>query len=118
MGSGNRCINTTQQAPQTDFVSIGNVAWPKNYSMKEDARRFYIEVKRGTCKDCSDILSLPDSEGQLPQAILVAGEWKWPMEGVSITRAYASFAQWAKNSTETSYWKWYKNASYNNVVEY
>ena len=118
LGGGNGCINTTQQTPENDFVSIGNVAWPKTYNMKEDARRFYIEVKRGTCTDCSDILSLPDSEGQLPQAVLVAGEWKWPMEGVAISKAYTSFAQWAKNSTETSYWKWYKNADNNCVVKY
>ena len=114
--SGNGCVNTTQQMPQTDFAEIGNVAWPKTYNMKDDAKRFYIEVKRGTCRDCSDILSLPDNDGQLPQAILVAGEWKWPMEGVAITRAYPSFAKWAKDNTNINYWNWYQNANSNNVV--
>ena len=118
LGGGNGCINTTRQTPQTDFVNIGNVAWPKTYNMKDDARRFYIEVKRGTCTDCSDILSLPDADGQLPQAVLVAGEWKWPLEGVAISKAYTSFAQWAKNGNEINHWKWYKNATPNSVVDY
>ncbi len=116
--SGNGCVNTTQQTAQADFTDIGKVGWPKTYNMKEDAKRFYIEVKRGSCKDCSDILSLPDSEGQLPQAILVAGEWKWPLEGVSITRAYPSFAKWAKDDTRTSYWDWYQNPSRDIVIDY
>lgn len=118
LGGGDNCINTMQQMPQTGFVKVGKVGWPKNYNMKDDARRFYIEVKRGTCADCSDILSLPGVGGELPQAILVAGEWKWPMEGVSITTAYFSFAQWAKDNTNRNVWNWYGTPKANGVVNY
>lgn len=115
---GENYINTKQTKAQTKFVKIDNVKWLKTYNMMSDARRFYVEVKRGTCKDCSDILSLPETGGQLPQAILVAGEWKWPMEGVSIKNAYPQFDKWAKDNTNTSWWKWYQNSAYNNVVSY
>ena len=118
LGGGDNCINTMQQMPQTGFVKIGKVAWPKTYNMKEDAQRFYIEVKRGTCQDCSDILALPAAGGQLPQAVLVAGEWKWPMEGVSITAAYSSFAQWARDNTNRNMWNWYTSAKGSSVVSY
>lgn len=104
-------INTTSSVATVEPVDIGNVSWPKNYSMTNDAKRFYIEVQRGTCKDCSNILTLSDTPGEMPQAILVAGEWKWPMEGVKIFSAYNQFSNWAKDITNTSFWNWYDNPS-------
>ena len=115
---GGDYINTQQAVAQTPFVNVGTVKWPNTYNMKKDAGRFYVEVKRGTCKDCSDILSLADTDGQMPEALLVAGEWKWPMEGVSITKAYPQFGKWAKDNTATDWWKWYQNAENNTAVSY
>lgn len=84
--------------------------------MQRDASRFYIEVKRGSCHDCSDILQLSDTPSLLPQAVLVAGEWKWPMEGVSITTAYSMFAGWGRDFTNTACWNWYSNPKTNTCV--
>ena len=75
--------------------------------LKELARRFYIEVKRGECTDCSHIITLPERPGELPEALLVAGLWRWPLEGRHIAEAYTAFPSWAKDATRTNYWVWY-----------
>lgn len=108
-------INTTNSVATVRFADIGNVSWPSGYTIANDAKRFYIEVQRGSCKDCGDILCLPESPGEMPEAILVAGDWKWPMEGISIFSVYNNFSNWAKDVTNVSYWGWYsfpKNDSY------
>lgn len=117
-GKSNSPINTTSTMPTASFVQIDCVPWSRDYDIQQDARRFYIEVKRGTCTDCTDILQLPDAPGQLPQALLVADEWKWPREGVSINTAYKTFANWCKDITKTAYWSWYTYPNSNSCVNY
>lgn len=102
------CINTESTVPMTPFVPLDDVKWPKNYTVAEDAKRFYIEVQRGTCEDCSDCIMLADAPGEIPQAVLVAGKWQWPKEGVPIYAAYTGFAEWAKDATDIYYWIWYQ----------
>lgn len=104
------CINTQQSIISTSPVLVDCVPWPKDYSMEQDARRFSIRVQRGTCEDCTDTLSLPSTPGKLPEALLVAGEWNWPMENTSIVSAYTYFSQWSQDPSSTAYWEWYKNA--------
>lgn len=111
-------INTTTSIPQTPFAEIGNVKWLKKYTMENDAQRFYIEVKRGTCTDCSDVITLAQEPGQMPEALLVAGEWKWPMEGINITKAYDTFADWSKDITRVDYWNWYLSPKSSTCVSY
>lgn len=106
----NKCINTLQPTASTPSVLVDCVPWPKDYSMEQDARRFSIRVKRGTCEDCEDILSLPSTPGELPEALLVAGNWNWPMEKRSIVSAYPFFPRWSQDPYNTAYWDWYKNA--------
>lgn len=111
-------INTTTSLTQTPFVDAGCVKWPKSYTMEQDAKRFYIEVQRGTCSDCTDVITLPDEPGQMPSALLVAGEWKWPREGISVTSAYPTFTDWCKDITKLAYWNWYAYPRANSVVKY
>lgn len=99
-------INTNANVTKAG-VEIDCVDWPKEYSVENDARRFYIEIIRGTCKDCSDILSLPSTPGQLPQALLVPGKWKWPREGVAINNSYMNYSAWAKEDKNISNWPWH-----------
>lgn len=117
-GNSNNTINTSSAMPTAPFVQVDCVPWSRDYDIQQDARRFYIEVKRGTCTDCSDILQLPKEPGQLPQAVLVADEWKWPREGVSINTAYKTFANWCKDITKTAYWSWYTYPNSNSCVNY
>ena len=117
-GSGDKPINTTSATLQTDFAKLDTVAWPKGYTIANDARRFYIEVKRGTCADCSDVITLPEEPGKMPEALLVAGEWKWPLEGVNINTAYTNFARWSRNVARLDYWNWYDTPRENTCINY
>lgn len=102
-------INTSGTWVSTPFVEIDCVKWPRTYRMDTDARRFYIEIQRGTCSDCTDVITLAEEPGRIPEALLVAGEWKWPKEGVHIISAYNIFPLWAKDATKLSYWSWHES---------
>lgn len=115
-GNSSEIINTKTAVPESPFVQVDCVKWPKGYTMQQDAHRFYIEVKRGDCADCGDVITLAEEPGKMPEALLVAGEWKWPKEGVDIMKAYPSFKQWAKDNTDMKYWNWYANPTADMVV--
>lgn len=111
-------INTQGVVANTSFAQVDCVPWPKEYSMDLDAQRFYIEIQRGTCEDCTDIITLANDPGQLPEALLVAGEWQWPVEGTHINSTYTEFSKWANDPTRTRFWEWYQSPEYNNYVTY
>ena len=111
-------VNTMTSFATVPFVELGNVAWPKSYTIADDARRFYIEVQRGTCKNCGELLTLPHEPGVMPQAILVAGSWHWPKEGVDINTAYNLFSPWAMDMTNLSYWHWHTSPHSDTTVSY
>ena len=118
LGSSMTYVNTKGALASTPFVTIDCVPWPKGYTMGNDAKRFYIEIQRGTCDDCTDVITLAMEPGQLPEALLVAGEWQWPMEGVSVYSAYNEFGEWAQDVTRTRFWEWYRNPEDDKYVEY
>lgn len=111
-------INTEQSMITNPVVSLDCVPWPKGYTMEQDARRFSIRIQRGTCEDCTDTLSLATAPGELPEALLVAGEWKWPVEKTSIVSAYSYFSNWSQDPSTLSYWNWYKNGNPGTYVSY
>ncbi|MDY3063128.1 MAG: LruC domain-containing protein [Bacteroidaceae bacterium] len=116
--SSNTKINTLSTNASISFVEIENVKWPRNYTIAEDAKRFYIEVQRGTCQDCSDLLTLPSQPGVTPQAILVSGSWRWPLEGNNISSVYNYFSPWATDITNTYNWGWHTSPQPNTFVNY
>lgn len=111
-------INTPMSVAATPFVEAGCVKWPKGYDVATDAGRFYVEIQRGTCEGCTDLITLADSPGKMPEALLVAGEWKWPKEGTHIFSAYNIFPSWAKDATKVNYWSWYDWPVSGSCVEY
>lgn len=117
-GRSGRKINTSTSVAEDPFVEIDCVPWLKEYTISEDAKRFWIEVQRGTCADCTDAITLATDPGQMPEALLVAGEWQWPLEEVHIFSAYNSFPQWAKDVSKTSYWNWYATPKAGTTVSY
>jgi len=117
-GKSNSYINTQRALASTPFVQVDCVPWPKDYTMANDAKRFYIEILRGTCTDCTDVITLAQEPGQMPEAVLVAGEWQWPKEGVHIFDAYEEFARWAQDETRTRFWEWYKSPEIDTHVSY
>ena len=118
MNSKLNYVNTKGGVAGTSFVQVDCVPWPEGYTMGNDAKRFYIEIQRGTCDDCTDVITLPDTPGLMPEAILVAGEWKWPMEGKHIFTSYPDFPKWAQDVTNVNYWEWYKSPQNNTIVSY
>lgn len=118
MNSKQDYVNTKGSMAGTPFVEVDCVPWPKGYNMMNDAKRFYIEVQRGSCSDCTDVITLADTPGLRPEAILVAGEWKWPKEGKHIFSTYPDFPKWTKDVTNTDYWEWYKSPKPNTFVSY
>lgn len=114
----NTYINTQKALANTPFVEVDCVPWPKGYTMANDAKRFYIEVQRGTCNDCSDVITLAHDPGVMPEAVLIAGEWQWPKEGVHIYDTYIDFSEWALDETITRFWEWYKTPEVNTYVSY
>ena len=117
-GKSNSRINTKGALATTPFVEVDCVPWPKDYTMANDAQRFYIEIQRGTCTDCTDVITLAQEPGQMPEAVLVAGEWQWPKEGVHIFDAYGEFPRWAQDETRMRFWEWYKLPEMDTFVSY
>ncbi len=113
-----KTINTEASLASSPFVQKDCVPWPKDYTMANDAKRFYIEIQRGTCEDCTDVITLATEPGQMPEALLVAGEWKWPKEGTNIISSYSDFPKWAKDVTRTRFWDWYQSARSETIVSY
>ena len=118
MDSNLTYVNTKGSVASTPFTQINCVPWPKGYTMGSDAQRFYIEIQRGDCNDCSDVITLATEPGVMPEALLVAGEWQWPKEGVHISDCYDGFPRWGKDETLTRYWEWYKLPKDNTIVSY
>ncbi len=118
LGSSQTYVNTLGALASSPFVTIDCVPWPKDYTMANDAQRFYIEIQRGSCTDCSDIITLALEPGKMPEALLVAGEWQWPMEGVHIMDAYEEFPGWANDLTRTRFWEWYRKPEEETYVAY
>ena len=116
--SQQKLINTTATLTSTPFVQVDCVPWPKDYTVANDAKRFYIEIQRGTCEDCTDVIMLPLEPGLMPEAVLVAGEWKWPKEGKHIFSAYSNFSRWAKDVNRPRFWDWYKSPNADTYVSY
>ena len=111
-------INTSSTIVSVPPVEIDCVPWPQGYTMDNDAQRFYIEVKRGTCDDCTDIIALPQEPGMMPEALLVAGSWQWPKENIQIYSAYSEFSKWAKDVNRTRFWEWYQSPRTDTYVTY
>lgn len=117
--TSDRPVNTGSSSLEVPGVQVDCVPWPEGFTMANDASRFTLEVIRGNCHgECSDWLTLYDDPGQVPEAILVAGNWQWPKEGVHITNTYFQFNNWAKDATNPAYWEWYHTPKIGTYVSY
>lgn len=111
-----RCINTLSSRTEVDEITVAHVPWPLNYTMQQDADRFYLTVQRGNCIGCDEMITFNSQPGLMPQAILVAGTWCWPKEQIPIFTTYSEFASWGKDYCKTAYWSWYSYPKSNTYV--
>ena len=111
-----RCINTLSSRTEVDEITVAHVPWPLNYTMQQDADRFYLTVQRGNCIGCDEMITFNSQPGLMPQAILVAGTWCWPKEQTPIFTTYSEFASWGKDYCKTAYWSWYSYPKSNTFV--
>lgn len=92
-------------------VLIGEVEWPEGYLMTKDAYRFYILLE-------GKKIAVSQTPGSVPQAICVAGEWRWPKEHVNLSTAYSLVGEWAKNIFTSEGREWYMHPAKSCVVSF
>ena len=77
----------------------------------------FCPPKAAVCDDTGSRRVLNDASYSCAEAILIAGEWKWPKEGIHINTVYPSFSNWCKDVTNQNYWDWYAQPLNGKVVE-
>lgn len=92
-------------------VLVGEVEWPEGYLMTKDAYRFYIVLE-------GKKIAVSQTSGSVPQAICVAGEWRWPKEHVNLSTAYSLVGEWAKNIFTSEGRDWYMHPAKGCVVSF
>ena len=89
---------------------VAEVDWPYGFVMPEDAHRFYIVAK-------GKKVAISTEPGQVPEALCVQGDWKWPTENTSIEAAYPLVGEWAKDLNNSEARDWYKHPNNDKVVK-
>ncbi len=56
-------------------------------------------------------------QGEDPHAIMVPGDWKWPLEWKPVTEAYPDFLGFASDSTHETNTDWYENCDESAVYQ-
>lgn len=101
-------INTNGQLTHPEML-LGEVEWPDGYTMPTDAHRFYIVVK-------GQKIAISTTPNEAPKAICAMGEWRWPIERVSLVEAYPMVGEWAKNVNNAEARDWYNHPNTSKVI--
>ena len=95
-----------------EAVYVGEVDWPEGYTMPTDASRFYMKVKNG------NTVAVSTQAGEVPHAICVAGDWRWPLEHVNLAEAYPMVGKWATNLSNQEARDWYNHPTDGKVAKF
>lgn len=102
-----KMINTFYRGTPGQPITI-NV--DEDFTMSNEMGKFSIYVKG----EQSITIGAP-TKGSVPQMICVPSEWVWPLERVSIEKAYPLFGSWSQSAgTNTS---WYTEFVQENLVK-
>lgn len=110
-------VNTTSNTATTKAVTLPSIDWPKNTTMEEQRMNFSLKVYNddGTPdREFSMVDLLNDMKS--PQALCVAGEWKWPKERIDVYVAYPLIGKWGVNFNNPEYCNWYSQPKADAVV--
>ena len=110
-------VNTTSNTATTKAVTLPSIDWPKNTTMEEQRMNFSLKVYNddGTLDrefSMEDLLN----DKKSPQALCVAGDWKWPKERINVYVAYPLIGKWGVNFNNPEYCNWYSQPKADAVV--
>ena len=109
-------VNTTSNTATKKAVTLSSIEWPKNTTMEEQRMNFSLKVYNddGTFRKFSmgDLLN----DMKSPQALCVAGDWKWPKERINVYVAYPLIGKWGVNFNNPEYNNWYYQPKADAVV--
>lgn len=115
--STDKFVNTTSNTATTKAVTLPSIEWPKNTTMEEQRMKFSLKVYNddGTLDrkfSMEDLLN----DMKSPQALCVAGDWKWPKERIDVYVAYPLIGKWGVNFNNIEYYNWYSQPKADAVV--
>lgn len=115
--SSDTYVNTTSNTTTTKAVTLPSIDWPKNTTMEEQRMNFSLKVYNddGTLDREFSMNDLLNNK-QSPQALCVAGNWKWPKERIAVHVAYPLIGKWGVNFNKTEYSNWYSQPKADAVV--
>lgn len=96
--------NTYQRGEVLDSTEV-------DMTSAADLQKFSITVKK--TNEVSLTVGSANVKGKAPQALIIPGEWAWPVEQTNIKEAYPDFVNWVKNVTNNN---WYDNPVEENVI--
>lgn len=110
-------VNTTSNTATKKAVTLSSIDWPTNTTMEEQRRNFSLKVYNddGTVdREFSMEHLLNDKKS--PQALCVAGDWKWPKERINVYVAYPLIGEWGVNFNNPEFYNWYSQPKADAVV--
>lgn len=113
----NTLVNTASNTATREAVTLNSIEWPDNTTMEAQRMNFSLKVYNddGTLDrefTMTDLLNNRKS----PQALCVAGDWKWPKERVNVHTAYPLIGLWGVNFNNSEYSNWYAYPKEDSVV--
>lgn len=110
-------VNTTSNTATRKAITLNSIEWPKNTTMEAQRMNFSLKVYNddGTVDrefSMKDLLN----DMKSPQALCVAGNWKWPKERIAVHVAYPLIGKWGVNFNKEEYYNWYSQPKADAVV--
>ena len=110
-------VNTTSNTATRKAITLPSIEWPKNTTMEAQRMNFSLKVYNddGTVDrefSMKDLLN----DMKSPQALCVAGNWKWPKERIAVHVAYPLIGKWGVNFNKEEYSNWYSQPKADAVV--
>ena len=110
-------VNTTSNTATTKAVTLPSINWPQNTTMEAQRMNFSLKVYNDDDKVDREV-SMKDllNDKKSPQALCVAGDWKWPKERINVYVAYPLIGKWGVNFNNPEYSNWYSQPKADAVV--
>lgn len=110
-------VNTTSNTATTNAVTLPSINWPQNTTMEAQRMNFSLKVYNDDDKVDREV-SMKDllNDKKSPQALCVAGDWKWPKERINVYVAYPLIGKWGVNFNNPEYSNWYSQPKADAVV--